>query len=185
MSHDQTIFTEFHYSDVTISAIASQITGVSIVCSNVCSGTYQIKHQSSASLVFAREIHRWPVDSPLKGPVSRKMFPFVDVIMFFSRWVSDGYPILRQHLAYPKLYLSGYKPHMPPTSLKIATCVRHWMILEPETISRLLQKYFSIFGLLGTIEFNDRFAKASVNYVKNENSKWTQSMINVLHLMLV
>ena len=28
-----------------------------------------------------REIHRWPVDSPHKGPVTRKMFPFDDVIM--------------------------------------------------------------------------------------------------------
>ena len=26
-------------------------------------------------------IHRWPVDSPHKGPVTRKMFPFDDVIM--------------------------------------------------------------------------------------------------------
>ena len=33
------------------------------------------KHQSSASLAFVRGIHRWPVNSPLKGPVKRKMFP--------------------------------------------------------------------------------------------------------------
>ena len=31
---------------------------------------------------FVREIHRWPVNSPHKGPVMRKMFPFDDVIMF-------------------------------------------------------------------------------------------------------
>ena len=41
-----------HYSDAIISAVASQINGVSIVCSVVCSGAYQIKHQSSASLTF-------------------------------------------------------------------------------------------------------------------------------------
>ena len=64
-----------------MSAIASQITGVSMVCSTVCSGANQRKHQSSASLVFVREIHRWPVNSPHKGPVTRKMFPFDDVIM--------------------------------------------------------------------------------------------------------
>ena len=28
-----------------------------------------------------RGIHRWPVNSPHKGPVARKMFPFDDVIM--------------------------------------------------------------------------------------------------------
>ena len=38
-------------------------------------------HPSSASLTFVRGIHRWPVDSPHKGPVARKMFPFDDVIM--------------------------------------------------------------------------------------------------------
>ena len=44
-------------------------------------GTDQRKHQSSASLAFVRGIHRWPVNSPHKGPVTRKMFPFYDVIM--------------------------------------------------------------------------------------------------------
>ena len=40
------------------------------------------KHQSSASLAFVREIHRGPVNFPHKWPVTRKMFPFDDVIMF-------------------------------------------------------------------------------------------------------
>ena len=48
---------------------------------NVYSGANQRKHQSSASLAFARGIHRWPVNSPHKGPVTRKIFPFDDVIM--------------------------------------------------------------------------------------------------------
>ena len=43
--------------------IASQITIVLIVCSIVYSGTDQRKHQSCASLVFVRGIHRWPVES--------------------------------------------------------------------------------------------------------------------------
>ena len=62
-------------------AMASEITGVSIVCSTVCSGGHQRKHQSSASLAFLRWIHRWPVDSPHKGSVRREMFPFEYVIM--------------------------------------------------------------------------------------------------------
>ena len=40
------------------------------------------KYQSSASLAFVRGIHRWPVKSPHKGTVTRKMFPFHDVIMW-------------------------------------------------------------------------------------------------------
>ena len=42
------------YSDGKMSAMASHITGVSIVCSAVCSGTDQRKHQSSAALAFVR-----------------------------------------------------------------------------------------------------------------------------------
>ena len=61
--------------------MASQITGVSIICSTVFSGAGQRKHQSSAWLAFVRGIHRWPVDSPHKGPVTRKMFPFDYVII--------------------------------------------------------------------------------------------------------
>ena len=47
----------------------------------VYAGADQGKHQSSASLAIVRGIHRWPVNSPHKGPVTRKMFPFDDVIM--------------------------------------------------------------------------------------------------------
>ena len=37
-----------------------------------------------------RGIHRSPVDSPHKGPVTRKMFPFDDVIMLtFQSWAAD------------------------------------------------------------------------------------------------
>ena len=42
------------------------------------------KHQCSASLAFVRGIHRWPVNSPHKGPVTRKMFPFDDVFMLMT-----------------------------------------------------------------------------------------------------
>ena len=70
-----------HCNDVIMSAVASQITGVSIVCSTVGSGANQRKHQSSASLAFVRGIHRWPLNSPHKRPLTRKMFSFDDAIM--------------------------------------------------------------------------------------------------------
>ena len=46
-----------HYSDVIMSAMASQITGASIVGSTVCWGADQRKHQSPESPAFFREIH--------------------------------------------------------------------------------------------------------------------------------
>ena len=61
--------------------MASQVTSFTIVYSIVYSGPDQRKHQSSASLAFVRGIHRGPVNSPHKGPVTRKMFSFDDVIM--------------------------------------------------------------------------------------------------------
>ena len=61
--------------------IASLITSLTIVYSTVYSDADQRKHQSSASLAFVWGIHRGPVNSPHKWPVTRKMFPFDDVIM--------------------------------------------------------------------------------------------------------
>ena len=70
-----------HYNNVIMDAMASQITSLTIVYSTVYPGTDQIKRQSSASLAFVRRIHRGPVNSTHKWPVTRKMFPFDDVIM--------------------------------------------------------------------------------------------------------
>ena len=68
----------FHYNDVIMSMMASQITSLTIVYSTIYSGTDQRKHQSSASLAFVRGIHQWPMNSQHKGPVMQKMFPFDD-----------------------------------------------------------------------------------------------------------
>ena len=71
-----------HYNDVRMSTMASQSTSTSMVCLIICSGADRRKHQSSVSLAFVRGIHRWLVNSLHKGPVTRKMFPFDDVIMW-------------------------------------------------------------------------------------------------------
>ena len=71
-----------HCDDVIMGAIASQITSLTIVYSTVYSGADQSKHQSSASLAFVWGIHRGPVNSTHKWPVTRKMFPFDDVILW-------------------------------------------------------------------------------------------------------
>ena len=82
-----------HYGDIIIGTIASQITSLTIVYSTVYSDADQRKHQSSASLAFVLGIHRGPVNSPHKWLVTRKMFPFDDVIM---RETGD----LRRHRAH-------------------------------------------------------------------------------------
>ena len=74
-----------HYNDVIMGAIASQITSLTVVYSIVYSDADQRKHQSSESLAFVWGIHRGPVNSPHKWPVTRKMFPFDDVIMVRSQ----------------------------------------------------------------------------------------------------
>ena len=61
--------------------MASQIISLTIVYYAVYSDADQRKHQSCVSLAFVRGIHRGPVNSPHKWPVTRKMFPFDDVIM--------------------------------------------------------------------------------------------------------
>ena len=67
----------FHYTDVIMGMIASQITSLTTIYSDAD----QRKYQSSASLAFVSGFHRRPVNSPHKGPITQKMFPFDDVII--------------------------------------------------------------------------------------------------------
>ena len=78
-----------HYSYVIMGTMACQITSLTLVYSTVYSGADQRKHQSSASLAFVWGIHRWPANSPHKGPVTRLMFPFDDVNMLTSFHIHD------------------------------------------------------------------------------------------------
>ena len=92
-----------------MSSLASPITSLTIVYS-VYSRADQRKHQSSASLAFVLGIHRWPVNSPHKGPVTWKMFPFDDVIMLWHRNA-----IWRVNIGWDNgLLLDGNKPLPEP-----------------------------------------------------------------------
>ena len=109
-------------------SIASQITSITIVYSSVYSGADQRKHQSPASLAFARGIHRWPVNSPHKGPVTRKMSSWQHVINMLEgdwlcrMWAKIGPPrALSNYISIDICW--GYK-----------ACWRHQM----ETFSALL-----------------------------------------------
>ena len=82
----------FHYCDFIMCAMASRITSLIIVYSTVYSGADRRKHLRYASLAIVRWTHRWPVNSPHKGPVTREMIPFNDVTIswkphgFMTRW---------------------------------------------------------------------------------------------------
>ena len=106
-----------------MSAMSSLITSLTIVYSNVYSGADQRKHQSSASLAFVRVIHWWPVNSPHKGPVTRKMFPFDDVIMIQAISLNSD-----------KLFITSnptrktYAFPLPPQSTPVAWGLKFWYL---------------------------------------------------------
>ena len=91
------------------------ITSLTIVYSTVYSGADQSRHQSSASLAFVWGIHRGPVNSPHKWPVTRKMFPFDDVIMTTdatirkASWITDlpQRKVLWNHETAPALHVTS------------------------------------------------------------------------------
>ena len=89
-----------------MTTMASQITSLTVVYSTVYSDADQRKHESSASLAFVWGIHRWPVNSPHKRPVTRKMFPFDDVIMrvitinYYDLAVVRMYTVLMYHFLF-------------------------------------------------------------------------------------
>ena len=94
-----------HYNDVIMGAIVYQITSLSIVYSIVYSDADQRKHQSFTSLAFVRGIHRGPVNSSHKWPVTRKMFPCDDVLMLC--FVAVMSRLLYEGLWFIKPYSSG------------------------------------------------------------------------------
>ena len=76
----------FHYNHVIMSAMASQITSITIVYSTV----YSMRKSKEISKPRVTGLcDRWLVNSPHKGPITRKMFPFDDVIMW-----QDSVPVI-------------------------------------------------------------------------------------------
>ena len=77
----------------------------------------QRKNQSSASLVFVRGIYRQLWDSPHEGSVTRKMFPFDDV-MIIRPWKS--------HVLTPQLSEPFQLTFFPNTTIPIIKIRRSW-----------------------------------------------------------
>ena len=120
-THDTHVY---HYNDVIMGAMASQITYLTIVYSTVYSGADQRKHQSSASLAFVLGIHRWLVNSRHKGPVTRKLFPIDNVIMYIKWYLT--------WLIYPDLaYRETFLVSISTASLETKISARPPMLLQP------------------------------------------------------
>ena len=72
-----------HYVDVIMTTVASPITSLAVVYATVYSGAHEQKPKTSELRVtgLCAGNSPGPVNSPHKWPVTRKMFPFDDVIM--------------------------------------------------------------------------------------------------------
>ena len=101
--------TVIHYNDIMKGTMASQITSLTIVHSTVYSGTDQRKHQSFVL----------PVNSPHKWTVTRKMFPFYDVIIWN---MSTTYTKI-----WPMYYIPGNMHTVPGLSCFVVVC--YWLIV--------------------------------------------------------
>ena len=108
-------FITIHYDDVIMGAMASQITSLAIVHSTVYSGADQSKHQSSASLAFVWGIYRGPVNSPHKWSITRKMFLFDDVNIY---WIA----IKLSYVIKCPLSRKSYQPWMEYLTGPVYSC---------------------------------------------------------------
>ena len=124
-----------HYCNITMGAIAPQIISLTIVYSTIKSDADQRKHQNSASLAFVRGLHRGPVNSPHKWPVTRKMFPFDDVIMWYAFCCALCgqmliLPIFPKHLSLTRLPQRQWNNH------EYIAWLTHWGLDKMSAISQ-------------------------------------------------
>ena len=107
----------WHYGDVLMSAMASQIISLTIVYSIVYTGAVN----ENMSLVFVRGIHQWPVSSPHQRPVTRKMFPFDDVIIGTCIWECFTKPGELRKSFFVVHDFCGWNQHLLPKGIHWAT----------------------------------------------------------------
>ena len=138
-----------HYNNVMIGTIAFLINSLRSVYSTLYSDADQRKHQSSAWLAFVWGIHREPVNSPHKWPVTRKMFPFDDVIVIIG--INGGVLLHRPPLYWNRVRGINYN--------------RLHVHYNNEEISKLIMSPLSVTGWLSP----QRFSNA-----KNVSKSWCQ-----------
>ena len=162
-------------------AMASQITSLTVVYSTVYSGGDQRKHQSSASLAFVRGIHRWPVNSPHKGPVTRKMFPFDDVIMAL-RPEQNGWHLwtFSNAFSWDKLFIFSFKCHWSLV-LRVQLLKKTltsgqamaWRLAgdKPLPKAMLTETHVAIWSRLGVSHYMI-FPEANIQHTLKNSSNW-------------
>ena len=107
----------------------------------------------SSLLAFVRGIHRWPMGSPHKWPVTRKMFPFDDVIMS-RRWVNGWQGHIKLVAAYGKT--SWWRHQMETFSALLALCAGNSSVTGEFPAQRPVTRSFDVlFGL----RLNKRLSK--------------------------
>ena len=138
----------WHYNDIMMSAMASQITSLTIVYSTFHSGTDQRKQQSSASLAFVWGIHRWSVNSLHKAPVRRKMFSFDDVIL-------ESLEIEVQYRVSGSSYCSVPQFWRNLISIQIHKIVYQFLIIPRHQMYLIFQNHHHTYCKKFCIKFND------------------------------
>ena len=150
-----------------MSTTASQTTSLTIVYWTVYSGVDKRKHQSSASLAFVRGIHRWPVNSPHKGPVTQKVLPFDDVIIY-SWYSSDAAePSMRNFIGYIRIPGATLVENRPSRACSKGACA-YRCIDTPGCVAFNFQRYGNTCSCAVINENNDLSAPPSIG----EGEKW-------------
>ena len=156
-----------HYGDVTMRAIASQITDASSVCSNICAGADQIKHQSAASLTFMAGTGGFPH----KGPEKRKMFSFDGVIM--TIWI----PHIVSALSY--LDLAWWRHQMETFPALLAICAGNSPASGEFPTQRPVTRSFDVFF---DLRLNKRLSKQSWGWWFETLSRPSWRQCNGFHI---
>ena len=131
---------------VIMSAMASQITTLTIVYSNFYPGADQRKHQSSVSLAFVRGIHRWAVNSTHKGLITRKMFPFDDVMMWadFMQLILVTNLYKLQPQTWHVMQWRDDLPNIIETFSTVCTVLIHWDLVNAYFIFQHQYKFSNL-----------------------------------------
>ena len=150
--------------------IASQIISPTIVYSIVYSDADQRKHQSSASLAFVRGVRRGPVNSPHKWPLTRKMFPFDDVIMLTDAVTTS---FVNTHKSIIKTNLNSSTPKTK--SIK-SSCYMYRSHLYPNMATTVSTDVFIWAYELGYVDFHcvgDNNSRNPFHRFIHIGSSWT------------
>ena len=149
-----------HYSDVIVGAMASQVTSVNIVYSTVYSGADERKHQGPRVSGLCEGIHRWPVNSPHKGPVTRK------IVSIWCCHHEKKRLIRKVFISLFVIFLTVLLIACLMKLVYVKYCMYHTAYTKSWNVSIGLSMKHSIFAICRVIFFNYRY-----------KSKWFNSIV--------